>query len=91
MSNLRLFYFDIDNNKIIVNKEWGTVDIVKGEVLIGYQKPVTFVDTIEKSSVVQIRGIPKEQDVLAKRSVYLQMDISQSNVDATVDTKISGS
>ena len=91
MSNLRLFYFDIDNNKIIVNKEWGTVDIIKGEVLIGYQKPVTFVDTIEKSSVVQIRGIPKEQDVLAKRSVYLQMDISQSNVDATVDTKISGS
>lgn len=88
--NLYSFYLDENNSKVITNKKYGTVDYDKGEVFVGYDTPVTIVNTTVSNSVVEIRAIPVGQDVIAEQSVYLSLDISKSNIDAVVDTKITG-
>ena len=87
--NVRLFYFNEFNKKVITNKQFGTVDYDKGEVMIGYQKPIKFISTTESGSIVQIRSYPRAQDVEAKLSVYLDFDVSESQIDAVVDVKIA--
>ena len=90
--NLYSFYIDDElNNKVIVNKKYGTVDYKKGEVYIGYDLPVTIVNTTVANSIVEIRAIPVGQDVIAEHSVYLSLDIAKSDISAIVDTQISGS
>lgn len=88
---LRLFYFDNSNQKIITNEDFGNVDIIKGELKFGYDTPVNVIDTIEPNSIIEIRAIPSEQDIIARRSVYLQLDISKSNINAVSDSVVSGS
>ena len=89
--NIRLFYFDEFNNKVITNKEFGTVDYEKGEVKIGYQKPVKFVSTTELNSAVKIRALPREMDIEAKHNMYLDFDVAESDIQAVVDAKIAKS
>jgi hypothetical protein len=91
MGGIRLFYFDELNNKIITDKEFGTVDYDKGEIKLGYQKSIKFVSTEEKNSIVKIRALPRETDVEAKLSVFLDFDVSESVINAAVDTKIAKS
>ena len=88
--SLYSFYLDENNNKIIDNKKYGTVDYAKGEVFIGYATPITIVNTTVSNSIVEIRAIPVGQDVIAEQSVYLSLDIAKSNINSIVDTKITG-
>jgi hypothetical protein len=89
VGGIRLFHFNEFNEKIIDNKEFGTIDYEKGEIKIGYQKPIKFVSTSESNSVVKIRAFPREQDIEAKLSIYLDFDVAESDIQAVVDTKIA--
>tara|TARA_R110002012_G_scaffold8579_1_gene39533 strand:- start:2303 stop:4162 length:1860 start_codon:yes stop_codon:yes gene_type:complete len=89
--NVYLFYLDATNTKIITNTTFGTVDYTNGEVMIGYSTPVTFINTVLPNSVIQIRAIPFGQDVVAKQSVYLELDSDASKVTALVDTNVLSS
>ena len=89
--NIYSFYLDETNTKIISNSTFGTVDYVKGEVMIGYTTPVTFDKTSLPNSLIQIRALPLGQDVIAKQSVYLQLDSTESKIDAIIDTNILSS
>ncbi len=86
--NIYLFYLDSTNSKILVNSTFGTVDYDKGEVMLGYTTPVTFVNTVLPNSIIQIRAFPRGQDIVAKQSVYLELDSDASTIDALVDTNI---
>ena len=89
---MRLFYFDNSNQKIVVNEDFGDLDIVKGELKFGYDNPVTIVDTIEPSSIIEIRAIPEEQDIIARRSVYTCHWISPSQTSIRLQLQVvSGS
>ena len=85
------FYLDSLNNKIISNSNFGTVDYVKGEVMIGYETPVKIYSTTQPNNIVEIRAIPVDQDIIAEQSVYLSLDIAKSDINSVVDTKITGS
>ena len=89
--NVRLFYFDGANAKIVVNATFGSVDYAKGEVLLGYTTPITIVNTVVGDETVEIRAIPGNQDVLAKQSVYINLDVGKSDIVSVVDTQITGS
>jgi hypothetical protein len=89
--NIYLFYLDSTSTKIITNSTFGTVDYANGEVMIGYTTPVTFVNTVSVGSDIQIRALPFGQDVVAKQSVYLELDAGNSTVNALVDTNILSS
>jgi hypothetical protein len=86
--NIYLFYFDTNGTKTIQNTTFGTVDYVNGEVLLGYINPVTFINTVELNDLIKIRGMPFSQDVVAKKTVYLDLDIESSRIDAIIDTNI---
>jgi hypothetical protein len=89
--NVYLFYLDATNTKIISNATFGTVDYTNGEVMLGYSTPVTFVNTVLPNSAIQIRALPFGQDVVAKQSVYLELDSDSSKVAALVDTNVLSS
>lgn len=89
VGNIRLFHFNEFNEKVIDNKEFGTVDYDKGEILIGYQNPVKFVSTTENNSIVKIRALPRNQDIEAKLSIYLDFDVAESDINSVVDTKVA--
>jgi hypothetical protein len=91
LGNIYLFYLDSTNTKIITNSTFGTVDYTNGEVMIGYSTPVTFVNTLLPNSVIQIRALPFGQDVVAKQSVYLELDSDSSKITALVDTNVLSS
>jgi len=91
LGNVYLFYLDSTNTKIITNATFGTVDYTNGEVMLGYTSPVTFVNTILPNSVIQIRALPFGQDVVAKQSVYLELDSDSSKITSLVDTNVLSS
>ena len=86
-----MFYFDSTGAKIVKNATFGTVDYEIGEVKLGYTTPVTFVSTIELNNLIKIRANPFSQDVVAKKTVYLDLDIDSSRIDAVIDTNIVSS
>ena len=89
--NVYLFYFDSVGTKVVKNASFGTVDYVNGEVMLGYVTPVTFVSTVELNNLIKIRATPFGQDVVAKKTVYLDLDIESSRIDAVIDTNITSS
>ena len=86
-----LFHFDGLNNKIIDDTTFGTVDYTKGEIKIGYTSPITFVNSNVDGSTLEVRGIPAAQDVVAKKNVYAEFDVSKSTIVAIPDQEITGS
>ena len=54
--------------------------------MLGYGTPVTFSSTVVIGSTIQIRALPFGQDVVAKKSVYLDLDVDNSKISAVVDT-----
>lgn len=90
LGKLRMFYFNSLNQKVYVDNEIGTVDYDKGELQIGYDKgkDLTVIDTEIPNGVIEFRALPREQDIIAKHSVYLSLDIAKSSIEATPDTRI---
>ena len=86
-----LFYFDSTGAKIVKNATFGTVDYEIGEIELGYTTPITFISTVELNNLIKIRATPFGQDVVAKKSVYLDLDIDSSRIDAIIDTNIVSS
>ena len=89
--NIYRFYLNNSNTKVIVDKNFGTVDYNKGEVNLGYTTPITIVNTSVENDVIEIRAIPYNQDVIASKTVYADFDIAKSDIVATVDQEIAGS
>ena len=81
-----LFYLNEFNEEVIVNKDFGSVDYEKGEVLVGYQKPVKIYDTELPEYVIEVRAYPKEVDITAKQFLYLNFDVSKSVISAVEET-----
>ena len=75
----------------IANPTFGTVDYVLGEVMLGYTTPITFSNTVELNNLIKIRALPLGQDVVAKKTVYLDLDIDSSRIDALIDTNVLSS
>ena len=86
-----LFYFDDAGSKIVKEPNFGTVDYTNGEVMLGYTTPIIFVNTVELNNLIKIRANPFAQDIVAKKSVYLDLDVDSSRIDAVIDTNVQSS
>ena len=89
--NLITYYFSDAGVKILGDLDFGTIDYENGELKIGYSTAVTFTSTVLPASVIQIRANPLGQDVVAKKSVYLDLDVENSKISAIVDTNLLSS
>ena len=75
----------------IVRRSVGTIDYVKGEILLNPILIQTTSKTFGGEPIIEISAIPKSNDVIGKQDLYLQLDISKSNLNMKLDDISSGS
>ena len=87
------YYYNSLNQKVVANRLFGTVDYETGDLYLGYNKgqEITIYKTVVPNSIVEVRGTPRDNDVIVDKSVYIDFDVAKSNIDATVDYRIAGS
>ena len=85
--SLFLFQIDSDSSVKILSTSFGSVDYAKGEVIID---TVNITSTVQSDNIVEIQAIPQSNDVLARKELYLQFDVSNSNFYMREDPISSG-
>ena len=88
-----IFFFKLQSatQPIVVRKNAGKIDYVKGEIRL---YPVNISSTSKTSfsqSIIQISVIPKSNDVIGLQDLYLQLDINNSTLNMLSDEISSGS
>ncbi len=48
-----------------------------------------FINTTESSNTIEIRAIPEDQDIFAKDSVFMNLDVAKSNIVSLIDTQVA--
>ena len=71
-----LFQIDSDSSVKILSSSFGSVDYAKGEVILD---TVNITSTVLSDNIVEIQAIPQSNDVLARKELYLQFDVANSN------------
>ena len=68
---------------------FGTLDYERGEVTIGYEfkNGVVFANTDKVGNIVQIRTLGNKDEVFAKESVFLSLDVESSDIVSIIDTQ----
>ena len=77
---------DGDLNRVVV-KSAGTVDYVKGEILL---TTLNITSTSSPNGIVEIQAFPESNDVIGLRDLYLSFDISKSTINMVRDVIASG-
>jgi hypothetical protein len=89
MKTGRLFLFSIDskNNIIIKSNNIGSIDYTTGILNIDN---ITVTSTLKPNDIIEIEAIPESNDIIAKKSIYLILDIGKSIVSVEKDLISSG-
>jgi hypothetical protein len=85
-----LFKLDSQNQPAILKRSIGTINYQKGEILL---KPIKITNTVKKSggeSIIEISATPLSNDVIGLQDLFLQYDITKSNIDMVPDVIMSG-
>ena len=77
----------VDGSSVIVAKEVGTVDYLKGELIFG---PLNIIETEVSGNVVEIQAFPESNDVVGLRDLYISLSISKSEINMIRDVIASG-
>jgi len=84
---LSLVKVDSEGNRIVVAKEAGTVDYVKGEILLN---TINITSTSRPNDIIEIQAYPDSNDVVGLKDLYLSLDISSSQINMVKDVIASG-
>tara|TARA_B100000131_G_scaffold53159_1_gene47969 strand:- start:638 stop:2557 length:1920 start_codon:yes stop_codon:yes gene_type:complete len=71
----------------VIIKSAGTVDYVKGEVIIN---TINITETVLGSGVIEIQAYPESNDIIGLKDLYLQLDMSNTKINIVRDTISSG-
>jgi hypothetical protein len=87
-TNGKLIFFKlVDNIPVVVNNNAGSVDYMKGEILLDI---LNVRSTEKENNIIEIQAIPESNDVIALKDLYLQIDISNTVVNIIEDSITSG-
>jgi len=76
-----------DGTSTIVSKGAGTIDYVKGEIIIG---TLNITGTLDESGVVEVQAIPQSNDVIGLKELYVEFSVSKSTINMVRDVIASG-
>ena len=76
-----------DGTYKVITKSAGTVDYIKGEIIIN---TVTITSTVEPNNVIEVQAIPESNDVIGLTDLYLDFAVSKSTINMVKDTITSG-
>jgi len=71
----------------IVKKSIGTVDYLKGEIIVN---TLNIVSTDLDDGIVEVQAFPESNDVIGLKDLYLIFDVSKSTINMVKDTITSG-
>jgi len=84
----RLYLFSIDGEtEKTEQQDIGTVDYITGEINID---TITISETSLPNNIVEIEATPYSNDVIAKKSIYLKLDVGKSKFTMIKDIISSG-
>jgi hypothetical protein len=75
-----------DETRVIV-KSAGTVDYVKGEIILG---TINITSTSLSDGLIEIQAFPESNDVVGLRDLYVSLNISKSAINIVRDVIASG-
>lgn len=83
-----LFLFYLDGvTPVAVSRNIGTVDYVNGTLNIDN---INVSSTLKPNDIIQIEAIPYSNDIVAKKTIYLKLDIGSSVIEMEKDIISSG-
>jgi hypothetical protein len=86
--NGRLFLFQLNGSDVkIISNKFGSVKYDTGEIIID---TVNITSTEKENNIIEVQVIPLSNDVLGRKEVYLQLDISKSQFYMLNDVISSG-
>ena len=77
----------IGGNYIVEIKSAGTIDYVKGEIIIN---TVNITSTVKENNIIEIQAYPESNDVIGLKDLYLSFSVADSKINMVKDTITSG-
>lgn len=77
----------VSNETRIVVKSAGTVDYLKGEIILG---TVNITSTSLSNGLIEIQAFPESNDVVGLRDLYISLNIPKSTINIVRDVIASG-
>ena len=77
----------IGGEKVIIVKDAGTVDYVKGELNL---TTINIISTEKDDNVIEIQAFPESNDIIGLQDLYLQFSVENSSINMVKDTISSG-
>jgi len=87
---LVVFKLTEENKPLIVRKNAGEIDYNKGEILL---YPINIIQTDKvfgNENIIELSLRPRSNDIIALQDLYLQLDVSNSLINAVQDSIVSG-
>ena len=75
------------NEQVVLVKEAGGVDYMKGEVLLN---TINITSTVAQNSIIEVQAFPESNDVVGLKDLYLNFDVSKSTINTVKDVIASG-
>jgi hypothetical protein len=87
--SLFLFKLNSESEYVIVRRNVGSIDYIKGELMIS---PINIISTVVNRGepLIEISAVPYSNDVIGKQDLYLQLDQSRVSINAVSDEIASG-
>jgi len=77
----------VSNETRVVVKSAGTVDYLKGEIILG---TINITSTSLSNGLIEIQAFPESNDVVGLRDLYVSLNISKSAINIVRDVIASG-
>ena len=75
------------NQQVVLVKEAGGVDYMKGEVLLN---TINITSTASENNIIEVQAFPESNDVVGLKDLYLNFDVSKSTINTVKDVIASG-
>jgi len=72
---------------VVVVGSAGIVDYIKGEVILN---TIKISSTVKDNNIVEIQAFPESNDIIGLKDIYLNLDISNTEINIVRDTISSG-
>jgi len=86
---LFLFKLKSSSEPVIVKRNIGSIDYIKGELRLN---PINIISTVvnRNTPLIEISVTPYSNDVIGLQDLYLQLDVNNTTVDVILDNISSG-
>ena len=81
---------DAKQQPVVVRKNVGTIDYIKGEILINAVNIISTSKKVSGDEIIEFSALPKSNDILGKQDLYLQLSSESSALTMVSDSISSG-